>query len=571
MAISSENLSVSGVQNILQLGEAAYADLLGDNSQVDMLEAALLRIQNLITMLKSLESQMCSKLGVEDINAFKQKYDEAINTLNLNKLTGAELKSLYVDAFAKAAGKFKNEDKKIEMLAQAILDELVQSSSLDKLDIDDLTKKLHGILLDAVVTESGCKVDLRALTRAPLIGNTDEGPKIIAEAMTPTIKKRLTTLLNLINSNKKFDRQDYLMLDKIRVSQFKGMDDPIEIKLDSKWFELTQGMTENTFKEFLKENKKEAEALRKTVNDELTLDICSKLGLSGDNEVKKAIQTMLRQEKNMFFIGSAPTEVTGLLGEIAAYAALKKAFGSKVKLRWAAQALEGGKQLSIDIVLNEIFGVQVKNTTYDLNQMNYAIGNIAGHGIDFVDKSAYDVIQQLTDSDALGRSYETSYFNISYTINHDNEPHVVAGSSPDFDNIANGLVSLREKIEQFLLTFSPELVYMANNGPLKTQLATLESSLQNLRGNILYLVGNQPVFASEMLGRIETQISNLIKEIHGHTVTTPENALKISASKSNTIVKYLNERAANGQQIGLEKQGALVGVKTIKLTSSYRF
>ena len=74
-----------------------------------------------------------------------------------------------------------------------------------------------------------------------------------------------------------------------------------------------------------------------------------------------------------------------------------------------------------------------------------------------------------------------------------------------------------------------------------------------------------------MLGRVETQISNLIKEIHGHTVTTPENALKISASKSNTIVKYLNERAANGQQIGLEKQGALVGVKTIKLTSSYRF
>ena len=584
MAISAENLSISGVENILHLGEIAYSDLLGDKTQTDMLEEALLRIQNLIVMLVDLENQMCNKLGVGDINEFKQKYDEAVNAENLNKVTGSELKRNFLNAFNEAAGKYDVENKRLELLAQKILDEIVKSEYFTSMNLQQLTARFHGLLLEAMVSEKGCKLDMRALTRAAVITQDSDGPKILAEAITPTIKERLNAVLKIANSKKKIDGTDFRTLDKINISNLKSDDNPIVIEAESEWLTLTQAMTSNKLEAYLAEmSAKNRTAFLNDVNTKMTDYICNTLEVAGDSEVRKAINAMLKTKltggsskiaknmEDMFFVGTADTEVTGLLGEIAAYAALKKAFGPKVKLQWAAQALEGGKQLSIDIVLNQGFGIQVKNTSYDLNQINYAANSIAGHGIDFVDKTAYDVIQQLTDSDALGRSYETSYFNISYTIDHDNKPHVVAGASPDFDDIANDLVSLREKIDQFLLTFSPELIYMANDGSLRTQLATLDSSLQKLQGNVLYIVGNQPVFASEMLGRIETQINNLITKLNGGTVTTPENAFKISGSKSRNIVKYLNDRADKGEPVGLERQGKLVGAERIKLTSTYRF
>ena len=578
MAISKENLSVDGVIKIAEKGRAAYVDLMGSNSKVDILEATLERIDNLLKWLIEEQNKLCHEMGVKDLKEFKSKFNQAVDDLNLYKLTGSDLKKLYVNDFTVAAGKYNAEDKKIEDLAQKILDEILNTPAFDISKIDELISKFHGVLLDAVVTESGGKIDLRALTRSAIATQTEDGPKIVAEAITPTVKKRLNLLLKLINNGQKFDRKDYLMLDRLDVTKFKGMEDPIEIEINSEWFELTKGMSETTFLNFLEENPKEAKALRKEVNERMTESICSSLGLSSDNAVKKAINAMLKTKiddnktmANMFFIGKAPTEVTGLLGEIAAYAALKKAFGPKVKLRWAAQALEGGKQLSIDIVLNEMFGVQVKNTTKDLDKINYAEKAIAKLGITFVDKSAYDVIYQLTDSEALSKAYESSYFNISYTIDHDNEPHVIAGSSPVFDTIASDLVDLREDVKVFLYRFSPEMVYMANNGDVFAQLATLDNSLQQLGGNLVYIVGNQPVFASEMLLRIRKQIDNLIKEIKGEKITDPENALRISGSHSKNIVNYLNDRADKHEPIGLEKQGALVGVGTISFTSSFRF
>lgn len=580
MAITAENLSVAGVENIVKEGRNAYADLIGDSSKVDILKATLARIDHLLDWLMKQEQNLCNKMGVSDLKEFKNKFNQAVNDLNLYKLTGTELKRLYYDAFKEATGKANIEDKKAEALAQTLLDALMEE--LDTDSISSLEPRFHRVLLDAVVTETGCKTDLRALTRSTVLIDNGEGPKIINEALTPEIKKRLKILLSVANSDKEIGGDDYSVLKKISLKNFKGMDNPIEITTNSEWYTLIEGLSSGVGLKAFKEQygDKKYEALIKKVNNKMTQSICTNLGLKGDNEVRNAINAMLDTKlgpddeegmKKMFFIGKADKEVIGLLGEIAAYAALKKAFGSKVQLRWAAQALEGGKQLSIDIVLNEMFGIQVKNTTKDLKEINYAENITANLGIGFVDKSAYDVIKQLTDSDALSKAYESSYFNISYVIDHDDEPHVIPGNTPDFDSIANDLVTLRENVKVFLYQFSPEMVFMANDGDTFSQLATLESSLQNLSGNLVYIVGNQPVFASEALIRIRKQIDNLIKEIKGEKITDPENALRISGSHSKNIVNYLNDRADKHEPIGLERQGALVGVGTISLTTSFRF
>ena len=133
------------------------------------------------------------------------------------------------------------------------------------------------------------------------------------------------------------------------------------------------------------------------------------------------------------------------------------------------------------------------------------------------------------------------------------------------------IIPLFYSIQLFLYRFSPELVYMANDGNEIHQLATLEESLRELKGNLVYIVGNQPIFASEMLIRIRNQVQGILDKVNGKHIESPEKALRISGSKSITIVKYLNGLADNHQMIGLDKNGAVVGLGTVKFTSAYNF
>ena len=586
MAIDSQNLSVDGVKEILDKGKKSYVDLTGDDSKADILKQALIRIDLLISTLLSEQERMFDKLGVSDIKDFKNKFNQAVNDLNLNKITGPELKRIFLNSFREAAGKYDAETKQLEPLAQQILNELMRTEKWEGFNIEQLTNLFHKTILEVIVADTGeTKVDHRKLTKAAIVMEGDEGKKIAIDAMTPTIKKRLKTILKLVNSGKikEINKDNYSVLPEIDMTNFKTDSDLIQIDIKSEWLTLTQAMSSNQLEEYLREMPaKERTTFLNEVNDNMKNYICRELGLSGNNEVRKAIDNMLKTKltgtndsdkivknmKNMFFVGTSDNEVIGLLGEIAAYAALKKAFGDKVKLKWAAQALEGGKQLSIDIVLEKMYGIQVKNTADDLKEADYEAGITLGHGISFVDKSAYDVINQLTDSEALAKVYESSYFNISYIIDHKDRPHVIPGSS-DFDGIANELVSLRDSIQLFLYRFSPELVYMANDGDEIHQLATLEESLKELKGNLVYIVGNQPIFASEMLIRIRNQ--NILDKVNGKHIESPEKALRISGSKSITIVKYLNGLADNHQTIGLDKNGAVVGLGTVKFTSAYNF
>lgn len=575
MAISEQNLHVAGVQSILEKGNIAYDKLANGRSQTQILELTCEEILALIAQLEKQEKDLFAKMdGVNSIQDFINKYKQAVSELNLNQFTGLNLKNNFIKEFINAVKKIDlNIDKQMELFAQLLLDAM--HDAMGDVDLHKLERWFKTVINQAgdavlIVSDQGpAKFVQEGPFKNTIITKEEDGAlKIIGDNLTDKMKDNLGVLIKNKNTLNRIPLLEKVGIDKISVS-----DDILTVKVYSEWYDLIsfngKALKESDILRLIKDKPKIFIPLRDKANNKIKAMILNKVG--HNKYVEDALNQMLSQNENMFFVGRNEKQITGLLGEMAAYATLKKIFGGGINLKWIAQDLKNGKQLSLDLLLEDMYGIQVKNTTDDLKDFSSGLGGL--HRIHFVDKSANEVIKQLTDSDALANVYETSYFNISYCINHDNRPHVIPGSS-SFDKIATELVNLREQIHIFLLRFSPQLLYIANDASLKSQLATLTTELrQKVSGNILYIVGNQPVFASQMLKEIEQQIRKIIDICNENGVNNISGALNIRASSGTTIIDYLNDKAANEGMIGLDKQGFLggKGFTTTTLTSSFGF
>ena len=579
MAISERNLHTSGVIEILNEGTDAYNEFAKGRSRVQILESMCQEILNLIQQLEAQENSLFNLMdGIDNKEDFIEAYKKAVNELGVNQFTGFNLKKNYIRNFLAAIKNQKtNVDQQLEEFAQLLLDELVQSMANEGKIIDSRTLSylFNDVLFEAYVSENGTSV--KGNPSKTLIALEKDGPKIINQKLSASMKKRLAILLkNKSNLNR------YPTLNNAKITKISTSNDIIEANINSKWFDLIAkdgvALKESDILELMdKKNKDSAywESIRDKVNKELEADILGKV--NNNSYVRKALDDMLKINPNMFFVGSNEKQIVGLLGELSAYAVLKKLFGGKINLTWIAQDTQDGKQLSIDLLIEDIlkkaYGIQVKNTTQDLKDLTQ-LGNLTlGDRIGFIDESS-TAIQTLL-GDKLTNLFETSYFNISYIINHEKRPHVIAGSS-SFDGIANQLITIRNQILELLRAYAPQLLYIANDSSLTQQLATLTAELRaKTTGNIIYIVGNQPVFASAMLGRIEQEIRELIKLCRqgGNGADKISGAMSIRVKGGTTIVDYLNDQAEGGGMIGLDEQGFLggKGYNSVTITSSYGF
>jgi len=575
MAISQKNLSISGVQSIINAGHNAYSRIMQEQSKVEGLKNILNHLLILIQQAEANEQRLCQLAGCGNIQELIQKINIFMSKSGANNFTGLNLNKLFVEEFGKVAKNLRTEeDKEIAALGQHIINQIQGNQGVLNTRVGETLEQsflryFHESLVTGVITTSGTKIDFRSRTLKEIIDWSNNTPRFMLEEITPTIRERL---LNIINTEK---MKNYPMLEDIHITRESISGNTLTFDFKSEWFNLTKGMTEAEIQKQISKNPQVWIPIRDKANKTLINRILSATTSYGSSYFKTALDKMLTQNPNMFFVGKATTEITGLLGELSTYAMLHEVFGEKANMLWTAQMKggKGNKKISIDLIL-EGFGIQVKNTTQDLS-------NLSSLNIDFVNRSASDVIQQLLGaegSEALGAVFESSYFNISYQIMHHSKPHVVPGSNAEFDGIQAELVSLRDSIKQLLLMYSPQLLYMANNAGLTSQLATLTTQLEKINGNTLYMIGNQPVFMSEMLRRVETQIRQLISFYEGTSFGPTIDFLTISGN-GETIVSFLNKRAAQKELIGLERQGFLGNQihgtrglkKTVQLTTSFNF
>ncbi len=572
MAISEKNLSISGVEDILEAGRDAYNRIVQGKGQTEVLKSLLEHIKILIDQAIEKEKELCQLAGCKNIEELRAKINQFMVKSGANNFTGINLDKTFVNEFSKVAKTLKTEeDKEIAALGQHIVNKInnnkdVLSKKAGESAKESFARYFHESLVGTMTT-SGTKIDFRSRTLKDVIEWSKNGPRFVIEEITPTIKERLLNIKNTENIG------NYPMLVKLNISKESINNNTLTFDFTSEWYNLTKGLTQAEIEKNLSKYPEIYGPIRDKANKVITDKILSMVTPEGKNYFKEALTKMLGQNKNMFFVGRAATEITGLLGELSTYAMLRSIFGNKVDISWTAQLRNKGKQLSLDFILGH-FGVQVKNTTQDFM-------NIGGLNVDFVSKSSTDVMRILLGEDgseAIGSVFESSYFNVSYQIIHNTRPHIVPGSNSEFDGMQTQLISLRQNIKQLLLMYSPQLLYMANNASLKNQLATLHDQLSYVNGNTLYMVGNKPIFMSEMLLRVKEQIQQIINFYEGGLYGPAAEFLSISGS-GETIVNFLNRRAGQGELIGLEKQGFLgegkhsgKGLKkTVQLTTSFLF
>ncbi len=588
MAVNKRLLSVSGVEEVLNAGKSAYDRLVQGKGQVEVMTAVLEHIQNLIELAEQNEKNLCEKLGKKSIEELVGEITKFMNQPSAKSFTGVDLDKEFVAEFAKIAKTLKGkEDWEIAKLGQLIVSQIeshkdIVAKEMGEYSQEAFKKYFHqAITVKGVLTSRGTITDFRSRTIKPVIEFQEQGMRFMMEEITPTIRRRLYTIIENV---KEKGLSQYPMLEKIYLETGSISKNTITYDFKSEWFNLTRGMTTTEIQKNLEENPQLWKPVRDKANQTIVRKILSKVSGSPEEPYfRKALGDMIRKNPNMFFVGRAANEITGLLGEMTTYAALHKIFGNKIDMKWVAQHKVNGKQLSIDFILEQM-GIQVKNTTQDIAALK-----AAGLGLEigFVSKSATAVMNTLIGGNGakdLATAYESSYFNVSYLINHGAHPPniVYKGSNSVFDGIESELLSLRTNIEQFLLFYSPQLLYMANDKSFSKQLATLDKELGSMKGNTLYIVGNQPIYMSQILKRIEAQVDNILKMLKGQfSLSSREPDFLTISANGETIIDYLNRQSKDGKYVGLEKQGFLFnrsfhprgtdGLRTIQLTSSGNF
>ena len=566
MAIDERNYSIEGVSEIVHAGAMALTQLEATDNTSNI-ELSIKRIKEKISFLEGLENKVLSLFPApNDRESVRAKIVEYNNT-HFNNFFGTDLKQTFINEFVSSAKKMKaNELGEQNLLAQYIVQEIRKNLSND-IPEEEIGQKIadeFNLTISAIVTEKGTRV---SSTKKNVI-SAEDSTKILVDSLTPAMRNRLREILNILNG--KSSTYQFPNLKKVGLTGFNTSKDSIFIKVKSEWLTYTQGLTLTTIKEKVATDPKTWEPIVNKANKNIILMLCRNVSVGSRIYLLKYLKNLVTQDPYIFFVGKAATEITGLLGEIAAVLAIKKLTGKEVSVEWIAHNTnDESKKVSIDVVLKSILGINVKNTAQNFSQYT------GFHNVSFVDRNPKDVLDTLLGNSNLNEdlsdAFQTSYFNVSYIIKN-SRPHVVKGSNSDFDGLESRLLTFRQDLITYLYQFAPEMLYMATDD-IEKQLLILDNQLSQTiqgSGNVLYMVGGVPFFPSEMLTDLKNDLEQLEQDLsNNNNFRNTSFLFDIGTSNSTTIMSVLNDRAAAGQSVALHDGGGKS--LTIQMTSSWLF
>lgn len=283
-----------------------------------------------------------------------------------------------------------------------------------------------------------------------------------------------------------------------------------------------------------------------------------------NNTIKQKIVSMASQDQDIiaqiidyiltvnryeFFSGKNTNAIIGTFGEIQGMYFLAKFLGADkigTILEWRGGSIDKkiGQKPHQDILFEELFGVQVKNTTRD---------DIPT--IDFADASIGTVLSKTNLSkdvkDLIINYYGILGFNVPYTYNQDTKQYTEIASNelPNTERAHSYLKSIND-----LQDFSDEIDKILRSCAAAFMYMDIYNSTKKMDLNIVYLIGGFYYAASAMLQKVLDEAESL------------EKAFNISHDfkRDRTIVDALND-GARGTAYNAQ------AVAQIILTSSFNF
>ena len=592
MAISSDNLSIEGVENILEAGNTAYHNLIDatTDNQTIVIQQAIDRILNKIGFLEKLEDNLLSKFkGVNTREELQEKIDEYTNT-DFKMFYGEDLAREFLRQFNKETNARRGNKKQQEnAFAELILERIMGGITEENVCSEDVRSAIvskFGELL-GVVNKAGHRSSTHYHKLSPIGGSgTKKDPAyIIVENLSDTTRERLSELMAQLNSKNKNREKEMIFTNfeelqdmHITSAEVKAKAKEMKVRVKSEWLQETEMLTGKEIEAKCNLPGDEGEfwrAKRNQTNINIINLICKKVSSKMAPLVKEILGERVKTYPNFFYITSG-TDITGILGELAAVVAIKELTGQEVNVDWTAEKLREGdkKKISVDIVLKEILDIDVVHSSdsrdvginVKSSSLTEELAKMSEHGISFVKRDPESILDTLLsdlpniDTVSLSNAFQTSYFNVTYQIfwKADKKDHVQSATSNKvhFENIAADLINFREKLIIYLYRFAPEMLFMATDELEKT-LLVLDSELDKSLaggGNILYFVRGQVYFPSQMLNELVIELKKIKEELDNSnkTKSLPSSSLfQISRGSSDDIIDFLNNRAQHNQSVAL--------------------
>ena len=540
MAYAFDNIDLMQVATLAtQETNNLLNKLRGDGTNNEkLIQSTISRLKLFQKRVEKEEKETLQKIGCSSLKELNARLAEFYSGSNYDQFIGINIRDIL-------KGYRQNKDlvRKFQTilnyaLQQFINKDVIQEYQKGHPETNHSVQAAVGAILNAQLTalSVGAKagasgIQMKGLTKSTGFVQTNaldnEVLGVAATEITDIMRRNLRDIVNYIDAGTGNDPELNALANYVKQNFNKTI-----IKTSNKQVEL--GLQWSAITEQLRET--EAKQLSKADLNNRNYQIMSLILKQLSSEYRTiaalVIKTMLIANPTMFFVGEATTQLTGIMGEIAAVHAIINLLGPKYTpqaVQWVATHKASGKSLSVDIVLRDIggvdIGIQVKNTSKDLEESLLAIN--------FADKETTSLFQNLglpnTANSAFTDAYTALSFNVPYQfIIKDKSNKVEAeeiSGTPQYSGVQSEfklyqetyekIQKATEAINMYMVQYAPQLLYMSLGKGMTNKIATLDANLsKTLGGNTIYIVGRTAHGGSEMLGEISEAIKKLEDLIH---------------------------------------------------------
>ena len=589
--------TLEGVKSIAEKGEQELHNLMGATSEADyyekLIQEVLNKLDHLIGILKKGEREVLDALGAKDLSDLEKRFqDFYINSgysqfvnINLSKIVKTKYEEATNAQKAKLYETYRN-------ILYNLLDEACKSIGEDissSKQFTDETRKAALTKMAELLRKYGFdgssgtgKGGLTYTSKIVQWDSKDGDLSFFPELASSITIRRLEVLRrqaaelalkeNHMYSNE--EKEQLIHIAETKVFKSSASDTQASVNIGFIIGNITEGKTPT-------EAKALSGPILKQKNEEIRDAIVHEINPQYQKTAKKIIDKMLNtggdsiDTSTMFFSGASAEQLKGTLGEIGAMHAITNLLGYKEPtdeiIQWVATNKTQGKQLSIDIILKNFKNIKCVDRG-EVPDFGVQIKDVENNRVDFVDASFDYIMEKLKiNTTYIENTFFSDDFNIPYEYNLETQRYVPMfewknrlANAEDFLAMEAQIDTTVQEFKSYLMLHAADFLYMGLGDEFVSSLATLNSELNTLSGNILYIVRDTPFFASEMLIKIRASIQK--------SITNVKNPFKIesyigdldSEAGSLNIISYLN-----AQNTG--KKVKEIHEYKVKLTSSYLF
>ena len=486
--------------------------------------------------------------------AYKNFYSES----GLVNLSGSMLRNAFVETYRISVDKHMKEMQ--DFIDRVIVPTMTVSMQQEGSQVlEEEVVKIFNQTLKGMIVNCDLGTGKTTVTRSgnPVSLDKNGAPRILASRLTKEQERRIHQLKDYAKTH-----GDAKITGNITAS-----DNSVIVRMTSEWHDLTKEMSPSQIKNALATNK-----ITQQQFDDINNKIIGMIGAqtSRPDLVEKYCRKMLVKDPHMFFVGKNANDITGITGEIAAVIAISELLvnvDADQIMNWVATNKINNKKLSIDILLEGLGNIQVKNTTLDLAtipliDVDFAQGNVdtilgrLEQGYNWNTEILRSVIESETFNVPAKAKYKGGGLRVT-TIDTQFTPTEPADWSAFVEayNLMTGIIA---RTHTFLTAFAPDFLYMSGPSDFKHQLANLDYSLNGFIGTgiHIYLVGGVPHLASSQLKIIQEDLRNLTQaRDNAMHFNLQSSFLEKGTNLPYTYVSFRNK----------------IGAKKARITSSYGF